>query len=297
MSIVPEKTNSRGNRQKGYMLLAVMLLVTMMLLALTIVLPRVTQQIKREKEDELVHRGKEYAMAIKRYYHSKASNGNYPTSLDQLDGTNNLRFLRKRFKDPMTVDGEWRLIHLGEAEIKFTAPTGGVPPGGTGPIGSLQTTPLGGSPSPTPSPSPGAPGPGGTATNPPSAGGQLGALATTTNPAQGAGFIIGVASKSKETSIKEFNGSNQYDQWLFVFDPRLECQQPAGATPPVGAPATPAAGAPATPASPCQGNGITIASPRSASAPPGNPPGPSPSVSRTPVLPNPSPTQPQQNPQ
>src|SRR5262249_44276321 len=163
-------------------------LITMMLLALTIVLPRVTQQIKRDKEDELVHRGKEYAMAIKRYYHSKASNGNYPTSLDQLDGTNNLRFLRKRFKDPMTVDGEWRLIHLGEAEIKFTAPTGGIPPGG--PIGSLQTTPLG--VSPTPSPSPGAPGPGGTATNPPSTGGQLGALATTTNPAQGAGFIIGV---------------------------------------------------------------------------------------------------------
>src|SRR5262249_8013399 len=296
MSIVPAKTNSRGNRQRGYMLLAVMLLVTMMLLALTVVLPRVTQQIKRDKEDELVHRGKEYAMAIKRYYHSKAvSNGNYPTSLDQLDGTNNLRFLRKRFKDPMTVDGEWRLIHLGEAEIKFTAPTGGVPPGG--PIGSLQTTPMAGSPSPTPTLSPGAPGPGGTATNPPSTGGQLGALATTTNPAQGAGFIIGVASKSKETSIKEFNGSNQYDEWLFVFDPRLQCRQPAGATPPVGAPATPPAGAPATPASPCQGNGITIASPRSASAPQGNPPGPSPSVSPTPVLPNPSPTQQQQNPQ
>src|SRR5262249_56342027 len=176
MSIVPAKTNPQRNRQKGYMLLAVMLLVTMMLLALTIVLPRVTQQIKRDKEDELVHRGKEYAMAIKRYYHSKAvSNGNYPTSLDQLDGTNNLRFLRKRFKDPMTVDGEWRLIHLGEAEIKFTAPTGGVPPGG--PIGSLQTTPMAGSPTPTLSP--GAPGPGGTATNPPSSGGQLAALATT----------------------------------------------------------------------------------------------------------------------
>jgi type II secretory pathway pseudopilin PulG len=294
MNIVKAKTTTHGNRQRGYMLLAVMLLITMMLLALTIVLPRVTQQIKREKEDELVHRGKEYAMAIKRYYHSKVSNGNYPTSLDQLDGTNNLRFLRKRFKDPMTVDGEWKLIHLGEAEIKFTGPTGGVPPGG--PIGSLQTTPMAGSPSFTPTTSPGAPGPGGTATNPPSTGGQLGALATTTNPTQGAGFIIGVASKSKETSIKEFNGSNQYDEWLFVFDPRLECRQPAGVTPPVGAPVTSAAGATTTPASPCQGNGITIASPRSASTPPGNPPGPSPSVSPTPVLPNPSPSPTQQNP-
>src|SRR5262249_13162819 len=229
MSIVPAKANTRGNRQKGYMLLAVMLLVTMMLLALTIVLPRVTQQIKREKEDELVHRGKEYAMAIKRYYHSKASNGRYPTSVDQLESANNLRFLRKRFKDPMTVAGEWRLIHLGEAEIKLTTPTGGVPPGGTGPIGSLQTSPIGVSPSPIPTTSPGAAWPVGAVSNPPGAGGQLGALATTTSPVQGGGFIIGVASKSKDTSIKEFNGSNQYDQWLFVFDPRLECQQPVGA--------------------------------------------------------------------
>ena len=285
MSIVSAKTDTRGSRQKGYMLLAVMLMVTMMLLALTIVLPRITQQIKREKEDELVHRGKEYAMAIKRYYHSKASNGNYPTSLDQLESANNMRFLRKRFKDPMTVDGEWRLIHFGEAEIKLTAPTGGVAPGGlspggTGPIGGLQTSPLGGSPSPTPAASPGVGG--GAFNNPLSAGGQLGALATTTNPAQGGGFIIGVASKSKETSIKEFNSSNEYDQWLFVFDPRLECAQPAGAS--------------ATP-SPCQGNGITIASPRSGGAPPGNPPGPLPSVSPTAVPPNPSPTPPQQNPQ
>jgi type II secretory pathway pseudopilin PulG len=272
MSIVSAQTDTRGSRQKGYMLLAVMLLVTMMLLALTIVLPRITQQIKREKEDELVNRGKEYAMAIKRYYHSKASNGRYPTSLDQLESTNNLRFLRKRFKDPMTVDGEWRLIHYGEAEIKLTAP-GGLPPGGTGPIGGLQTSPLGGSPSPTPAASPGAGG--GAFNNPPSAGGQLGALATTTSPVQGGVVIIGVASKSKETSIKEFNGTNQYDQWLFVFDPAHECQQPAGAS--------------ATPA-PCQGNGIIIASPRSPSAPPGNPPGPLPSVSPTPVPPNPSPT-------
>src|SRR5262249_55051806 len=205
MSIVKTKTNTRRNRQKGYMLLAVMLLVTMMLLALHIVLPRATQQIKREKEDELVHRGKEYAMAIKRYYHSNASKGNYPASLDQLESANNLRFLRKRFKDPMTVDGEWRLIHLGEAEIKLTAPTGGVPPGGTGSTGSLQTNPIGGSPSPTPTNSPGLSGPG-AVNNPPGTGGQLGALATTTSPVQAGGVIIGVASKSKETSIKEFNG-------------------------------------------------------------------------------------------
>ena len=33
---------------------------------------------------------------------------------------------------------------------------------------------------------------------------------------------MGVASMSKKTSIKEFNGNNEYDQWLFIYDPRLE---------------------------------------------------------------------------
>jgi type II secretory pathway pseudopilin PulG len=145
LSIIRAKAKSKAWRQKGYMLLAVMLTITVMLLALSIVLPRITQRIKREKEEELIHRGKEYAMAIKRFYHSPASRGTYPTSLDQLDNTNNMRFLRKHFKDPMTTDGEWKLIHFGEAEIKLTNP-GGVP-GGTG---SLSTRPLGGSAAPSP---------------------------------------------------------------------------------------------------------------------------------------------------
>jgi type II secretory pathway pseudopilin PulG len=275
--------------QKGYMLLSVMLLVTVMLIALSIELPRIAQQIKRENEEELVHRGKEYAMAIKRYYHSPASRGTYPTSLDQLEGTNNLRFLRRRFKDPMTTDGEWKLIHFGEAEIKLTTP--GVGPGVAGSIpggtGSLSTSPLGGlvTPTPTPSASPGGAGPGlsGTANNPTGTGGQLGTLATTSSPVQAGGVIIGVASKSKATAIKEFNGSDEYDQWLFVFDPRLECQQVPGATTVPGATANPGTtavpGATAVPG--CQGNGITIASPRSPSASPVNPPGPPPSGSPT----------------
>ena len=255
------------------MLLAVMLLVTVMLIALSVELPRMAQQIKREKEEELIHRGKEYAMAIKRYYHAtQVSHNTYPSTLEQLESANNLRFLRRRFKDPMTADGEWKLVHFGEAEIKL-GPPGGAP----GATGSLATSPLGGSVTPTPtpsafqatpspSPSPGLSGPSG---SPPGPGGQLGALATTGSPVQAGGAIIGVASKSKNTSIKEFNGSAEYDEWLFVYDPRLECQ-----------PAQAAAAGPN-----CQGNGITIASPRSPNSPPGNPAGPAASGSPTPFQP------------
>src|SRR5262247_3270709 len=108
------KINHRSRSgQEGYMLLAVMLLVTLMLVALAVELPRISHQIKRDKEEELVRRGKEYATAIKKFYHK---NGTYPLSLEQLEDTNHIRFLRKRYKDPMTSDGEWRLIHVGEAQ-------------------------------------------------------------------------------------------------------------------------------------------------------------------------------------
>ena len=124
-------------KQKGYLLLAVMLLITLMLITLAVAVPRIAQQIKRQKEEELIHRGKEYASAIKKFYHK---NGTYPTSLDQLESTNGQRFLRHRFKDPMTEKGEWKLIHVGEAQI--TVPTPGSP-GGTqqapGQTGSLTT--------------------------------------------------------------------------------------------------------------------------------------------------------------
>src|SRR5262249_4998915 len=108
--------NHRLAGQRGYMLLSVMLLVTLMIIAMAVELPRIAQQIKRSNEEELEFRGKEYATAIKKFYHK---NGTYPVSLEQLEDTNHLRFLRKRYKDPMTQDGEWRLIHVGEAEIKL----------------------------------------------------------------------------------------------------------------------------------------------------------------------------------
>jgi type II secretory pathway pseudopilin PulG len=249
--------------QQGYMLLAVMLLITLMLVALSIELPRIVQQIKREKEEELVHRGKEYAIAVKKFYHK---NGTYPVSLEQLESTNNLRFLRQRYKDPMTPDGEWKLVHVGEAQINL--PAQGMP-GATGQMGTVNTSAPGASPTPSPSPGGlgGATGLGGTTGlsggNQPGAGGKLGTLSTQnigTGPganAQGGGQIIGVVSTSKKTSIKEFNGSSEYDEWLFVYDPRLE-QVPGGggviiAAPRVGgAPTTggPAATTQAAPGSP-----------------------------------------------
>jgi type II secretory pathway pseudopilin PulG len=277
--------------QRGYLLLSVMLLVTVMLIMLAVEAPRIAQQIQREKEEELVNRGKEYAMAIKRFYHK---NGAYPVSLEQLEDTNHIRFLRKRFKDPMTPEGEWKLIHVGEAQ--FNLPTPGI--GAPGQTGTLTTSPAGGAASASPSPG-GLGGPSGLNTGPgglggtsglggggvggttgtPQAGpsGQMGTLATQSigsGTGAGGGPIMGVASMSKKTSIKEYNGNSEYDQWLFVYDPRLEQTQ----------------------------GGIIIAGPRGASAPPmpgppaappaaNPPPGANPPAPNT-QLPPPSPTMP-----
>src|SRR5258708_31739689 len=225
--------------QKGYMLLAVMLLITLMLVAMSMELPRISQEIKREKEEELVHRGRDYCTAIKKFYHK---NGTYPLSLEQLEDTNHLRFLRKRYNDPTTGEADWRLVHVGEAQITIPTTTSPNPTA---------------SPSPTPTPTPG--GFGGPSPSPPPSSGsnqtsvQMGTLPTQNigtglGPnAHGGGPIIGVASKSKKTSIKEFNGNSEYDQWLFAYDPRLE-QVPRSNRIIVASPtaATPAGGPPNT---------------------------------------------------
>src|SRR5450755_2593470 len=142
----------RSRNQKGYILLSVMLLITLMLVALSVELPRIAQQVKREKE-ELVHRGMDYARAVKRFHHKS---NQYPSSIEQLKDTNHIRFLRKEYKDPMTGESEWKLVHVNEAEIKIPAGngpqglqganpglTGGATPGGQ-PAGTAGINPGGG---------------------------------------------------------------------------------------------------------------------------------------------------------
>src|SRR2546423_14778994 len=121
--------NNTSRNQRGYILLSVMLLMTIMLLTLTIEAPRIAQQIKREKEEELIHRGNEYKSATKKYFRKF---GRYPVSLEQLENTNNMRFLRKRYKDPFTGKDDWRLLHFGEVKMRTQGPNG---PGGNSPTG------------------------------------------------------------------------------------------------------------------------------------------------------------------
>ena len=219
--------------ESGYVLLAVMLAVTLVLVALSIELPRIAQQIKREKEEELVHRGKDYATAVKRFVHKNG--GRYPVSVEQLEDTNHIRFLRKKYKDPMTGESDWKMVHAGEAQIKIPTPAPGLSgPGGTNP-GLSGTNPPGANPPPgTALLNPNAGGSQlGQPPTQPGGGGPLGSLNTSNignGQTVGGGQIIGVASTSKKQAIKEFNDKDHYDEWYFVYDLRLEQSGGTGVT-------------------------------------------------------------------
>ena len=221
----------RRNRQAGYLLLSILLLMALLMIAAVTMAPRVAQEIQRDREEELVHRGTQYARAIRRFYRKF---GRYPMRLEELESTNNVRFLRKRYSDPITGTEEWRLIRVGQAKLKprlfgmgAAAASPGLPTPGapsTAALGGVLGQP--GAPQATPASGPAAPGTTGT-TGSASAGNQtFGGLP-----------IIGVSSASEKVSIKEFDGKNHYHEWEFVYDPRFDPSfQQGGRTP--GAPGT-----------------------------------------------------------
>jgi type II secretory pathway pseudopilin PulG len=198
------------SRQRGYVLLVILLMLVFAMLALLSTAPAIAQQIRREREEELIRRGRQYAVAIKRFYKKF---GRYPTTLEELENSNRMRFLRRRFKDPMTESGEWRLIRFGEVK---TTPTGlfgkpltaGVPAAALGtPASSLGTNPGTGTP-------------GSPAGQERSSGGSR--SDSLSGRVFGGGPIVGVASTSEAESIKTLNGKNRYNDWEFFYDPRFD---------------------------------------------------------------------------
>jgi type II secretory pathway pseudopilin PulG len=162
---------------RGYAMAALLVGLAVMLLLMSVALPVWRHEAQREKEAELVFRGQQYARAVG-LYTRKMGGGNFPPTLDVLVQQ---RFLRKKYKDPMTAEGDFDLITGG------AAPAGQTPqPGGRGTTGSA----LGQPPQNRPGGAVGSPGPVG---------------------------ILGVRSKSKEASIRVYNGGTHYNEWAFVF--------------------------------------------------------------------------------
>jgi hypothetical protein len=103
----------------GFAYLWVLLLVAFMGVSLTAAVEIDSTAVKRDKEQELLAIGRQFRVAIGRYYETKlvAGKREYPTTLEDLLQDNRVpgirRHLRKIFVDPMTGKTEWGLIRLG----------------------------------------------------------------------------------------------------------------------------------------------------------------------------------------
>jgi type II secretory pathway pseudopilin PulG len=102
------RVRRRQQREAGFALLVVFLLAAFVAIALYMELPRVVFESQRNREQALIDRGEQYRRAIQLYYRRYAR---YPPDMKALENTDNRRFLRQRYKDPMTDKDEWRLIH------------------------------------------------------------------------------------------------------------------------------------------------------------------------------------------
>ena len=90
----------------------VFLLSAGILISLYLEMPRVAFESQRNREEMLLERGEQYSRAIEVFYRK---NKRYPGKMEDLENTNNLRFLRRRYKDPLTGKDEWRVVHMGAA--------------------------------------------------------------------------------------------------------------------------------------------------------------------------------------
>jgi type II secretory pathway pseudopilin PulG len=166
-------------RDDGYAMAALLVGMVIMAVFLSMALPAWKTQAQREKEDELVFRGQQYARAIVLFQRKYANT--FPPNLDVLL---NEHFLRRKYKDPMTAAGEFQLIYANQQQ-GTAQPSAGGAAGGIVPTQGQQV-------------------------RPPSQ--QVGGGA----PVGPQGGIIGVASKSTAESIRIYNGHDHYNEWVFV---------------------------------------------------------------------------------
>lgn len=167
----------------GFAMAALLVALTIMSIFLAMALPAWRTAAQREKETELIFRGQQYARAIALFQRKYANT--FPPNLNILvDG----HFLRKKYKDPMTADGEFQLVYANQ-QASAQPGAGGVVPT----QGQQGRAGLGGL----------------SAAQPATAVGSGSSINVQ-------GGLIGVASKSTATSIRIYNGHDKYNEWVFV---------------------------------------------------------------------------------
>jgi type II secretory pathway pseudopilin PulG len=128
LSITREGGPARHS-EAGYMLVALLALMTVLALFALAAAPSLRQQAVREREIETIFRGEEVADAIRLYYSYQVTqrgasgvNG-LPTSIDQLveglpRSTKKVQILRpSAARNPLSESGEWNLVRPNSAPL------------------------------------------------------------------------------------------------------------------------------------------------------------------------------------
>ena len=168
-----------AKRSAGYTLVAVVIGIAVLTILLAAVGPSISMIMRREREQELIFRGRQYARAIALFQRRYQR---YPNTLKELYELRP-RTIRKLWKDPMCRCDKWHPLILGTGEA---APGGG--------NAGLRPTPGINAPPPTPTPS-------------------RSAFGTPDAPQ---GPIVGVRSTVHKEALTEWRGHKYYDEWSFI---------------------------------------------------------------------------------
>jgi len=182
-------------REAGFTLVMLVMVIAIMSIMMGVAVQTVTFQMKREREAELIFRGRQYVEAVRIF---KARYGRNPMRMKEIWEADP-KVIRKKWKDPITDSENWGIVFLGQerqvSRQKIPGLDDGMPlPTGTAGIGT------------------GRPGgqrdrdglPDGVSRN---------------DEGELIGPIVGVHSTSCDDSIKIYEGRTTYCEWRFFLKP------------------------------------------------------------------------------
>ncbi len=168
------------NGNRGYILTTTIVMVVILSISMAMIAEKWTYVMKREKENELLFRGEQYAQAIRRFYliHKR-----YPFKLEELIESYP-RCIRKLYPEPFSRDKKWGIIYLSDlASGKVFKDT------------SKSNTP---SKNTAPKPVP------------------MGQIYSKSTTPLVTGQIVGVYSKCSDRPYKDFMKGEIYSDWKFI---------------------------------------------------------------------------------
>ena len=244
------RTTVTGEREKhphGFTLVGVVVAIAVLTILIAAVAPSIATIVQRDKEIELVFRGKQFSRAIMAF---QRRFGRYPNSLKELEEIKP-RSIRQIWKEPMCncADG-WKLIIAGTPDAMPMA-SGPVPAGGGMPNTGLP----GGNRARTPGPGPstgnqppstytGSGGMGNPGSGSGAGGGGSGAPTPTPAPfstgifgekpgQEMVGPIVGVKITMHKKALRKWRDKEYYDEWRFIAgDADNDMQDPVFKPPP-----------------------------------------------------------------